>query len=170
MRIKYDVSKTTLIEGYRLHSGRSQAITAGAVIAVVVAAKTLGDFPAPRTAAQLAISVSWLLFVALIFFAGFALLYWFLLIPIRASAAYRQNPLSFAEMELVEDEDGVELNSPRSTSRYRWSDFRGFKENDRIFLLCLSKSFAYPIPKLGLSPETIQQIRQRWDQKLKRLR
>jgi len=56
MRIKYDVSKTALIEGCRLQNGRSQAITAGAVIAVVMAATSLGDFPAPKTTAQLAIN------------------------------------------------------------------------------------------------------------------
>lgn len=167
--MKYELSRATLIDGCRLQNGRSQAITSGAVIAVVMAATTLGDFPAPKTDAELAISILWPLFVALFFFAGFALLVWFFLIPMRASAAYRQNPLLFGEMELVEDEDGVELKGPRSTSRYRWSDFRGFKENDRIFLLCLSKSVGYPIPKQGLSPETIREIRQRWDQKLKRL-
>jgi len=45
----------------------------------------------------------------------------------------------------------------------------GFKENSKIFLLCLSKSVGYPIPKQGMPPETINAIRQRWGQKLKRL-
>jgi hypothetical protein len=128
------------------------------------------DFPSPKTTTQLAISWLWPLFVALLFFGGFALLNWFFLIPMRASAIYRHNPLLFGEMEIAEDEDGVELKGVRSTLRYRWSDFRGFKENDKIFLLCLSKSVGYPIPKQDLSPQTIQDIRERWSRKLKRLR
>jgi hypothetical protein len=170
MRIKYDVSKTALIEGCRLQNGRSQAIATAAIVAVVMAMTTLGDFPAPRTGLQLAISILWPLFVALVFFTGFALLFWFFLIPMRASAAYRQNPLLFGETELAEQENGVEIKGARSTLRYSWSDFRGFKENDKIFLLCLSKSVGYPIPKQGLSTETIQSIRESWGQKLKKLR
>jgi len=171
MQLKYDVSRAVLIEAYRLlSSSLKSAIAGGVVVFVPIAIAIFWNRPVPKAISQFA-SLMWFpLLAGLLYFAVLTLLFRFLILPIRASKLHRQNPLLFGEVELIEDEEGVEIKSARSVSRYRWSDFLGFRENERIFVLCLSKSVGYPIPKQGLTPETIQQIREQWGQKLKRLR
>jgi hypothetical protein len=89
--------------------------------------------------------------------------------PIQMWQLRRQNPFLFGGMELNTDENGVEIRGPRSTSRWNWSDLRGFKENGQIFLLCISKSCGVAIPKQGMSPEVVDEFRDHWSQKIKRI-
>ena len=170
MQLKYDVSRTVLIEGYRLLSNTVKpAIAGGVAVFSIIAIAAFWTHPAPKSISQFA-SLVWLpLLSGLLDFAVVVLLVRFVVLPIRASKIHRQNPLLFGEVEIIDDEDGVEIKSARSISRYRWSDFLGIRESERIFLLCLSKSVGYPIPKHGLAAETILQIREQWGRKLKRL-
>ena len=170
MRFKYEIPRLALIEASRLQSGLRPAIMGGSILFVALAAMIVWNIRAQGTTFQYAYALLFPAFAGFVFFVGFALVNRFLFIPIRMAAFHRQNPAWFGEMEVAQDQEGIEFNSTRSTARYRWSDFRGFKENDKIFLLCLSKSVSFPIPKQGLSPETIEDIRRRWGQRLKRLR
>jgi hypothetical protein len=157
-----------MIEAARLQNGIAIAAWPAAVMFAVMAFTGPWD-TAPKTPALYAYLILFPVFGGLLFFVGISLFNWFIAIPLRTSSLHRQNPLFFGELELIEDADGVEFKGARSTARYRWSELRGFKESRKIFLLCLSKSVSYPIPKRGLSQQTIDHIRERWGQKLRRL-
>src|SRR4051794_21394229 len=123
MRLAYDVSRAALIEASRQLRGLRPAAAAGAAMFIVAAVTTFWDAPAPNTISQHAYLVLFPVFVGLIFFVGFALLNWFVVIPMHIAAVHRQNPLLFGAMELALDQDGVELKNSHSITRYRWSDF-----------------------------------------------
>jgi hypothetical protein len=168
VRLSYVLTKSAMTEAARLQNGLAMAAVTGAVMFAVMLFTGPWD-TTPKTAAVYAYLLLFPVFGGLLFCVGFGLLNWFLAIPMRSAALVRQNPTLFGRMELIEDAEGVELKGERSTTRLRWSEFRGFKENRKIFLLCLSKSAAYPVPKDGLAPEAIDEIRRRWLQRLKRL-
>jgi hypothetical protein len=169
MRLKYNVSRTVLTEGYRLNSSLRPAIIAGVTVFVVIAIVHLANGVVPKSASNFAFLTLFPFQAGFLVFVVYALVT-YLTIPIQAWILHRQNPLLFGEKELVVDQDTVEIKGARGIARYHWSDFLGFKENEKMFLLCLSKSAGLPIPKQGLAPETVQQIREQWGQKLKRLR
>ncbi len=118
---------------------------------------------------ELPSSLIWPTAVGTMFFMGSALLFWFVAIPFQIGRLYRQNSLLFGETEFTDDAQGIKIKTPRSVWRYNWSDLRGFKEDKQVFQLCLSKSVGYTIPKEGMSPETVNQFRDRCSEKLKRL-
>jgi YcxB-like protein len=168
VRLAYVLTKSAMTDAARLQNGLAVPAVAGAIMFVVMLITGPWD-ASPKTPGIYAYLLLFPVFGGLLFFVGFGLLNWFITIPMRSSALVRQNPALFGDMELIEDAESVEIKGARSTTRLRWSEFRGFKENKNIFLLCLSKSVVYPIPKDGLTPEAMDAIRRRWLQRLKPL-
>jgi len=95
---------------------------------------------------------------ALAFGVLFSLAYWAILLPFRAWLIHRQNPLLYGEMTLVADRDGIELAGPRSTTRFSWPDLRGLKENNAVFVVCLSRSAGFYIPKRGMAQNDTEEL------------
>jgi hypothetical protein len=170
IQLKYEISRAASIEACRMQSSLWPSAAGGATAFAISAIATVLDRADSVTNSQYANSILLCLVVGMLFFVVLALINWFVIIPIDAGRFHRQNPLWFGDVELAQDQDGIEFRTSRSTTRHPWSDFRGFKENGKTFLICLSKSVAYPIPKKGLSPEIIEDMRQQWVQRLTQLR
>jgi hypothetical protein len=168
-RLSYVLTQSAMTEAARLQNGLTAPAFAGAAMFIAMLAPDLWDSP-PATLGIFGHMLLAPVVVGLLFFVGFGLLSWFVTIPMRSAALVRQNPTLFGSMELIEDAEGVEFKGASSTTRLPWSEFRGFRENSKIFLLCLSKTVVYPIPKVDMKPEAIEQIRQRWLQRLKPLK
>ncbi|XUM20295.1 YcxB family protein [Bradyrhizobium oligotrophicum S58] len=169
MQIRYEITSEELVRGARLQNGDGQAIVFGVGLFTVFTVTSLPDFFDKYAGPTLVIvSLLWLLFCAAAGLAAAALTI-FVMIPLRARSIHRQNPMLYGAMELTTDQDGIEIKGPRMTSRFAWSDFRGFKDDGRIFLLCLSKSVGQTIPKRGMSDEVIREFRALLEQKLRRL-
>ncbi len=169
MQFRYELNRAALVQGARLQNGNGQAIVFGTLLFTVFAVTQLLELFDKYEGRTLAVAaLLWLLFCAVAGLAAAALTT-FVMIPIRTGSLYRQNPMLYGAMELREDDDGVEIKGPRMTSRFAWSDFRGFKENRAIFLLCLSKSIGHAISKQDMPEETIRAFRTRLEQKLRRL-
>ncbi|MGJ4950767.1 YcxB family protein [Bradyrhizobium sp. HKCCYLS20291] len=169
MQLRYQLDKAALVQGARLQNGDGQAIVFGTVLFAVFAVTQLLELFDKYQGTTLAVAaLLWLLFCAVAGLAAAALTI-FVMIPIRAGSLYRQNPILYGAMELREDDDGIEIRGPRMTSRFAWSDFRGFKENKAIFLLCLSKSIGQPVTKQEMSDDIIRAFRSRLEQKMRRL-
>ncbi|MGJ4887168.1 YcxB family protein [Bradyrhizobium sp. HKCCYLRH3099] len=169
MQFRYELSKAALVQGARLQNGDGQAIVFGGGLFTVFTVTSLPDFFNKYEGRTLAtVVLLWLLFCAI---AGLtvAALTTFVLIPMRAGSLYRQNPMLYGAMAIAADDEGITITGPRMTSRLAWSDLRGFKENGKIFLLCLSKSVGHTIPKQDLSDQTIREFRALLEQKLRRL-
>jgi hypothetical protein len=93
----------------------------------------------------------------------------FLLLPWRYSTLYRQNPFFYREIEVSIADDGIAFASPKTSSRWQWPDFTGFKESRALFLLCPSKSYSIILPKRILAMEQQDEIRKLLTGKLRRL-
>jgi len=167
-RLSYVLTPSAMTEAARLQNGLAAPAWAGATVFIMMLAPDLWDSPpaTPGVFAHMLLSPAC---IGLFFFVGFGLLNWFVTVPLRSASLVRQNPAFFGNMELIEDAEGIEVKGQSSTTRLHWSQLRGLKENNKIFLLCLSKTIVYPIPKDGIAPEAIEQIRQRWLQRLKPL-
>jgi hypothetical protein len=93
----------------------------------------------------------------------------YILIPWRIALLHRQNPLLYRDLELFIDEQGVRVKGPRVDAKWEWSDVRGLKENMTTFLLCVSRSLQYPVPKRALSIEEGARFRGLLEQHLKKI-
>lgn len=94
----------------------------------------------------------------------------FVLLPINVGRLHRQNPTLYRDIELIADAGGVSIKGPRSTANFPWPEFRGFKENARVFLISKSKSVFFTIPKRGLPADVVAAFRDVLGQRLTRLR
>lgn len=98
--------------------------------------------------------------------AGFAalagavltLLFWALLIPIRARHFHRQNAKLYPTSEATVSAEGILFVNAMGSAQIVWSDMRGFRENRTLLLLEISRSMGFPIPKAGLSHEQLAQL------------
>jgi hypothetical protein len=169
MQFRYELNKAALIQGARLQTGVTQAATFGAIIFTVFFVTNLSELIDRYEGSTLAEAILLWGLVCAACGTAFALAMVYVLVPMRVASVYRQNPTLYGAMELSEDDEGVAIQGPRMLSRFAWSDFRGFKENGKIFLLCLSKSIGHAVPKQDLSDETIRQFRSKLEQKLPRL-
>ena len=100
---------------------------------------------------------------------GYYLLLRFILVPRMCRKRFRENPLFYTGLTINLDEDGLRYNGRNTQSAWQWSDLVGYRENDNIFLLCLSKTFAYVVPKRLFPGPDAEKLRQLLDIKLKRL-
>ena len=78
----------------------------------------------------------------------------FVLLPLRAARVLRQNPQIFGTIELDADDVGISLKAPRSVTRYAWGDLRAFKETRKFFVITISKSAAFAVPKDDLTNDS----------------
>lgn len=103
--------------------------------------------------------------------AGLAMttFWWAVVVPIRASYFGRQNKKLYPANTATFDVDGVTFDNSIGSSRLSWDDMRGFRENRALFLLEVSRSMGFPIPKAGMSEEQLLELRTIVGSKLKRL-
>jgi hypothetical protein len=94
---------------------------------------------------------------------------WLVFLPMRVHTLYRQNPQLFGDTVLTTDPEGVEIAAPRAISRFSWGEFRGFKENGRVLLLCLSRSVSFAVAKAGMPTADVEALRIELASRLKRL-
>jgi hypothetical protein len=148
VQFAYTLSRQDLVGAHRLLA-RMWLLAAfvGVVFFVALAVRFVaGGAPigSPRMLASAAIGG-----VAFAAIAAFA--HWFVFIPWRCWRLHRQLPLVYGRMDVNADEDGIQFSGPRQIGRYRWSDFRGFKENARVLVLCLSRNAGLPIPRQAIT-------------------
>ena len=148
MQLTYQVSRKTLLQGSRLQTDFiGIGLAFGEAMIAVPFVTSISDRSLMDTL------IGWnrllLLSVGLGLASGalFALGYWAILLPLKVRRMHQQNPLLYGETRLVADERGVELIGPRGTSKFAWQELRGFKENADVFVICLSRSVGYAIPK-----------------------
>jgi hypothetical protein len=193
LHLKYTITRDDLTQCARLQTNFVQMAVMGGLVGVgvmFVLQLALDDLPNSAAAFRSVLVVS--LLVGLSGGIGLSLI-----LPIaqsyRIGQIHSQNPHLFGEMELTTDEQGIKFKSPTGGSQWRWSDFQGFKENGQMFVLCINKSAdlaapekdiapeavrqfsdgpgaGFPVPKQGVSPELVQELRTHWSQNLKLLR
>lgn len=98
-----------------------------------------------------------------------ACFWWAVVIPVLARRFQRQNSKLYPAGDMTLDAEGIQFVSPIGTARLGWSDFQGFRENRKLFLLEASRSVGIPISKIPLRPEQIDQVRDFIAAKLRRL-
>lgn len=89
--------------------------------------------------------------------------------PGAGSAFPAANSKLYPAGDMTLDAEGIQLVSPIGTARLGWSDFQGFRETRKLFLLEASRSVGIPISKIPLRPEQIDQVRNLIAAKLRRL-
>ena len=89
--------------------------------------------------------------------------------PWAVRRRYRQNPALYREISVELEDQGVQIRTPNTTSNWKWTELLGFRENREIFLLSLSNSVGYVLPKRVLSDGDAHQLADLLKSKLKRL-
>jgi len=160
-----------MLDGILLRSNFAlQVASMALVFGGTTLAMSLLKGPRPQSLAGLATLLGIFSLGGLGFGLAMSLVFRFLLLQYRVWRFHRQNPILFGEVELVLGNDGVEFTDSRSAARYSWTDVKGYKESGKGFLLRLSKSFAFFIPKQNQSPAAIDEFRDICGRNARRLR
>jgi len=171
VRISYRLSRADLLQGALLQTNWLRTVLIMTVsFFAVMAATGYGTIPQPRSAAVL---VRWVALNgtgSLVFGLSMALAFRFLLLPFNIWRLHRQNPMMYGDMELIAEAEGIEVKSARSTVKFAWHELRGFKENDAVFLLSISKSVGFPVPKRDVPADTVTGLRALLEERLTRLK
>jgi hypothetical protein len=171
VRIGYRLVKADLLHGALLQvSWLRIVIFASAGFFAAMAITGFGSIPQPRSAEVLGRWIALNGTGSLVFGTSMGLAYRFLLLPMQVRRLHRQNPLFYGDMELVADAEGIAVKGPRSTTSFAWPDLRGFKEDSRVFLICVSKSVGFPVPKRDVPADTVAGLRALLDERLRRLK
>lgn len=148
MQLTYQVSRKILLQGSRLQTSFvGVGLAFGAVMAAISIESSIEDRSLLRSLGGIGQLLLFSVGTGLASGILFALGVWAILMPLKVWRIHLQNPLLYGEMRLTASEDGIELMGPRGASQFAWAEIRGFKENANVFVVCLSKSVGYPIPK-----------------------
>jgi hypothetical protein len=93
----------------------------------------------------------------------------FIMIPIMGRKRMRLNPFFFKNITIEADERGMRFRGEKTQSDWQWSDLAGYRENERLFLIYPSKSFAHIVPKRLFAGQDAERLTQLIHGKLKRL-
>ena len=166
MHLLYSLNRIDLVRGQYLHTSFWRYLVPICIILCVLTFVSLvgGDVPIEFSAGFFSQFVSPLL---LGLFLTLALR--FILVPWRVARHHSQNPLFYRDLELFIDNTGIRVKGPRTDAKWEWTDLRGFKEGTSIFLICVSRSMHYVVPKRALSVEESGQFRDLLEQHLKKM-
>lgn len=167
MHLTYSLNRDDLVRASRLQMNFWQYLFVMCAVACVwtfvsvvgngIPITFSADFLFPQVVAPLSLGLFFTLAVR------------YILIPFRVALVHRQNPLLHRDLELFIDRHGVRMKGPRVDAKWEWPDLQGFKENMSTFLICVSRSVVYPVPKRVLSVEESAQFRGLLEQHLKKI-
>lgn len=152
MHIRYSLTRADLLAGTRMRFGSLRlALTLSGGFFAAMAITEAWHTP-------VASLLTWIAFLALgslAFGTVMTLALRFILLPIQVARLHSQNPTSYRDLELIADAEGLAINGLRSNARFPWSEIRGFKENDRLFLIIKSKTLFFTVPKRDLPAKSV---------------
>jgi len=170
VRLQYDITRASMLAGVRASTDLTMM---GLWLAVVFGATMAWSRGGPADWTSVSDVWGWVWPAALAgvgFAGGMLLVLTLILWPVQVGRLHRQNPLVFGQMELEADDARFAVTGPRGSSAYAWRELHGYRETPAVFVVALSKSMHFAIPKAGMAAGTVDELRAVLAANLRRLR
>ena len=166
-RIEVQLEEADLVAAYRLMGRRNTrqarpAIALATILAAILVALVL-LFPDARASFGRSPLLSGLLgavlLAASLLFALLAVLP--LLFRRAAKRTLAEHPGLADPIAYEVDDDTVGILTSRSQAQYRWDELHGWREDERIVVILLTRQLFYVVPKAQVEPAALDALRAR---------